>query len=306
MLFMTRLVLLAIFAISMINGARADQAPQIRLTLLQGTPVTTADITSATSVCLEPYNSAHNQLSTYDGTNWVSMDVAPSTYCLSASGLSVNTNYDILVSNSGGIPSLSWSSAYVNDTTPPARAKQDGVDVLASDHTKRIIGAVHVGSIAGQLEDSHTHRWLSNYYNPQPRDMWVQDPTPTWTYSIGTAYQQARANPANQLDYIVVVPRLIGAHVQAAVISSAGAGAMVGIGLNGSLGNVAQINQQASIPASLASNSFQTSADYIGTPGIGRNTVLWLEHGFGSGTTQTWLGYVPPWQISGITGWVLN
>lgn len=286
-------------------GCNAAWAEDIRLTLQQGVPVTTADITTATSVCLEPYLSPHNQLSVYDGTNWVTIDVAPSTYCLSVSGLTANANYDVLVATSGGLPALSWSPAYASDTSPPARALQNGVDVAASDHTKLVIGAVHVNSI-GKLEDSHTHRWLSNYYNPQPREMWVQDPAPTWAYSIATAYEQAHANAANQLDYIAVVPRLIGAHVQAAVISSGGSGAMVGIGLDGSLGDVSQTHQQASIPASLASNSFQTSADYLGTPGIGRHTVLWLEHGFASGTTQTWLGYIPPWQISGITGWVMN
>lgn len=300
---MRKLIFLLMFTIATVSTAYAEQA--IRLTLLQGTPVTTADIAGAGSVCLEPYKSPHGQLTTFDGTTWNSIDVARATYCLSASGLTANTNYDVLVSIASGLPVLAWSSAYADDTHPPARAWQDGMEVLAADHTKLVIGAVRVNSI-GQLMDSHVCRCLSNYYRPEPREMWVQDPTTTWTYSIATAYQQAHANSANQLEYIVVVPRLVGAHVQAAVISSGGSGAMVGIGLDGSLGDVSQIHQQASIPASLASNSFQTSADYLGTPGIGRHTVLWLEHGFASGTTQTWLGYIPPWQVSGITGWVLN
>lgn len=305
-----KFLLVAAFALSILP-ALADQVPAIRLTLVQGVPVTTADVTGAVSVCLEPYKSAHNQLSVYDGVStWVSLDVAPSTYCLSAAGLTANTNYDIRVTNSGGVPLMSWSAPWSNDTTPEPRALQDGIDVDAADHTQRIIGAVHVTSIAGQLEDSHTHRWLSNYYDPEPREMWVVDPAPTWTYSVGNAYEQAHANPANQLDYIVVVPRLIGAHVQGEVLSSGNASLMVGIGLDGSLGNVAQINQHASVPTSLASNSYPMTADYIGTPGIGHHTVLWLEHGFqpssGPPITQTWFGSIPPWVINGITGLVRN
>ena len=59
------------------------QTPQVRLTLTQGTPVTTSDVTAATAVYLEPYNGA--QLTVYDGsTNWVPLTVASSTYSLPA------------------------------------------------------------------------------------------------------------------------------------------------------------------------------------------------------------------------------
>jgi len=366
-------LLLALLSFVGCSNAIADQAPQIRMTLVQGTPVTSSDVTSALSVCMEPYNSAHNQLSIYDGvSNWASLDVAPSTYCLpatqtqtctltgsvtvtcpdtsqmtpgeqvAASGipsgdtiLSITnsttlqlataatgsgstsvtftlpplTNYDIYAVNNSGVPKLVWSAAWTDDTHPPARALQDGVEVAAADHTKRLLASVRTISVPEQLEDSQTHRWLSNYYNPVTRFMRVVDPTPTWNYSSFTAFEQAHNNPANQLDYIAVVPRAVSAIVQAAVISSAGAIVTVGIGLDGNLGNVAQTSgdcNQASIPASLASNSFPTSCVWAGDPGLGHHTVLWLELGFARGTTQTWLGYIPPTQISGIMGSVQN
>lgn len=57
------------------------QTPQVRLTLTQGTPVTTSDVTAATAVYLEPYNGA--QLTVYDGSaNWVLLPVVSSTYSL--------------------------------------------------------------------------------------------------------------------------------------------------------------------------------------------------------------------------------
>lgn len=306
-----RLLTIAFLAFA-ISPALAE-TQQIRLTLQQGVPVTDADIAGALSVCLEPYKSPQNQLTTFNGASWVPMTVAPSTYCLSAAGLSPNLNYDVLVTSASGLPALSWSPAYVDDTHPPARALQNGIEVAASDNTKLVIGAVHVNSI-GQLEDNHTHRWLSNYYSPEPREMWVQDPATTWNnattpqYTNATAYQQAHGNAANQLDYIAVEPRRIVVSVNATVIagSSAGGGYFLGIGLDGSLGDVSNCGkQQASIPGSLSSVSFQTSVCYIGTPGVGRHTALWLEHIY-SGAVPTWLGSIPPSQISGISGLVMN
>lgn len=276
----------------------------IRLTLEQDVPVTSADIAGANSVCLEPYNSPQNQLTTFDGTNWNSIDVARATYCLSTAGLAANTNYDILVTAGGGLPVLSWSAPYANDTTPPARAWQDGVEVEASDHTQLVIGACRINALI-QCSDSHACRCLSNYYRPEPREMWAQDLTPTWPdHTGGTAYEQAHGNPANQLEYVAVTPRLIVADVQSQVQSSVSANAVVGIGLNGSLGDVSQLHLHASIWSS-SGGAFQTSAHYEGNPGGGHVTVLWLEHGSPTGV-QTWLGFVPPWNSSGISGMVLN
>ncbi len=306
---------ISIFLLLLMTPAWAGQ--DIRVTAQHGVPVTTADIAGTNSVCLEPYKSPHGQLTTFDGINWSAIDVerdSPAN-CLSTSGLTANTNYDIVVSASGGLPVLAWSPAYANDTTPPARAWQDGMEVLASDHTKLIVGACRINSLI-QCEDNHTHRWLSNYYKPEPREMWVQDPALTWNncttpqYCNGTAYQQAHGNPANQLEYVAVVPRLVAVNVQVAVIagSSSGGGFYVGIGLDGSIGDVSNCGrEQASIPSALSTVSYQTSACYLGTPGQGRHTVLWLEHIYGTvSVPPTWMGSVPPSQVSVIAGMVMN
>lgn len=289
-----------------------SEVQQIRLTLQQGFPVTDADIGAANSVCLEPYKSPHNQLTTFDGTNWNSFDVAPSTYCLSASGLTANTNYDVLVTESIGVPLMSWSAAWSNDSTPPPRALQNGVEVSAADHTKLVIGAVRVNSI-GLLMDSHVCRCLSNYYNPQIRKMWAQDSALTWPdHSPSTGFELAHGNAALQLEYIAVTSRVIAAHVaaqaQVQVPSGiAGGNAMVGIGLNGSLGDVSFPHLHASIWSS-AGGAFPTTADYEDNPGIGHVTVSWLERGSATvpSASVVWLGLVPPWNASGISGEVLN
>lgn len=63
-------------------GVNAPLYAQVRLTLTQGTPITSTDVTGATSVYLEPCCGG-NQLSVYDGVSqWTSLSVAPSTYSL--------------------------------------------------------------------------------------------------------------------------------------------------------------------------------------------------------------------------------
>lgn len=290
-------------------GFAAHAGQDIRLTLEQGTPVTSADIAGANSVCLEPYKSPHNQLTTFDGTNWNSIDVARATYCLSTSGLIANTNYDIVVSAAGGLPVLSWSPAYVDDTHPPTRAWQDGVEVLASDHTKLVIGGCHINALV-LCADSHVCRCLSNYYQPEPREMSAQDLALTWVdHSPSTGFELAHGNAANQLELFTVIPRLITVHVEAQsqVSGASGGNAMVGIGLNGSLGDVSFPHLHASMWSNLG-GAFPTTADYIGNPGGGHITASWLERAVPSTTpaTITWLGMVPPWNDSGISGMVMN
>ena len=312
------LVLLALLGSS---GAYAGQ--DIRLTLQQGVPVTEADIAGANSVCLEPYKSPRNQLMTFDGTNWNTITVAPSTTCLSTAGLTANTNYDIVVSASGGAPVLAWSPAYgqivsgvfvPDDSHAPARFLQDGMEVLASDHTKLIIGGCRINALI-QCEDNHTHRWLSNYYQPVERKMLVQDPATIWAvcpsntspYCNATAYRQANGNVANQLDFFCVTSCLVDVNVKAEVISgvSTGGAAFVGIGLNGALGDISDSKQQASMLPTTIAVSYPTSAHFFGYVGPGHNTMTWLEHLYVPGP-YTWLGSVPPSQVSGISGKVWN
>jgi len=305
--------LIFLIALFFISPAWAGQ--DIRLTAQHGVPVTEADIAGSTSVCLEPYKSPHNQLTVYDGTNWVSIDVARDTYCLSTSGLMALTNYDIIVSVSGGLPVLAWSAPYANDTTPPARAWQDGMEVMASDHTKLIIGGCRINALI-QCEDNHTHRWLSNYYQQVPRKMLVQDPTTVWIvcttnnspYCNATAYRQANGNPANQLDFFCVTSCLVDVTNKAEVISGlpgGGGAAFVGIGLNGAIGDVSDSKQQASMLPTTIQVSYPTSAHFFDYVPPGHNTMPALEHLYVSGQ-YTWMGSVPPSQVSGIFGKVWN
>ncbi len=304
------------FACIVLMIAGSAQAGQdIRLTLQQGVPVTEADIAGSNSVCLEPYGSPRSQLSTFDGTNWSAIDIPRATYCLLTAGLAANTNYDIVVSVSGGLPILAWSPPYSNDTTPPPRVWQDGMEVLASDHTKLIIGGCHINALI-QCEDNHTHRGLSNYYQRVPRKMLVQDTATTWIvcavisgpYCNATAYRQANGNPSNQLDFFCVTSCLVDVTNKAEIISGlpgGGGAAFVGIGLNGAIGDVSDTKQQASMLPTTIQVSYPTSAHFFDYVPPGHNTMPALEHLYVPGQ-YTWMGSVPPSQVSGIFGKVWN
>jgi hypothetical protein len=94
--------------------------------------------------------------------------------------------------------------------------------------------------------------------------------------------------------------------VATAVISvNGGGGAYVGIGLDGALGDISNSKQQASMMPSTIQVSYQTSAKYSGYVGQGHHTMPWLERLYVPGP-YVWLGYIPPSQVSGISGKVFN
>lgn len=257
-----------------------------RLTLTSGTPVTTSDVTGATTVYFTPYEG--NVISLWNGLSWVANEFTELS--LSLSGLTANTNYDVVVFINGGAISLA-TIAWTNDTTrASAIAQQNGIDVISGTPTQRLLGTIRITSITGQCEDSVARRYVSNRYNDTPRPMAVNDPAVTWSYGTAT-FRQANANTANQLDYVCCVGRPAWAVVNsmfstssATVVSSS-----VGIGIDSTSGNSAITTRSGGTFGDTSTHSID--AAYYGTPGVGRHTIVWLEKASGTGgTTQTFYG----------------
>jgi hypothetical protein len=219
-----------------------------------------------------------------------------------------STNYDVYIISNGGAPKLIWSLPWSDDTTPPARDLQDGVEVSSGARTKRLMGSVRTTVVAGRLEDSHTHRWLSNRYKEQPRLMYASDPQATWpgVVSATFSWNLANLNPFNVLDFLACVERPVWVQSQSTVVASAGAGVTVGIGIDTTGSSTAQFHQQASVPTSITNSSFQTSATYMGTPGLGRHIAAWLQSSW-TAPGVIWIGSSSPnTQVSGIYGEIAN
>lgn len=162
--------------------------PQIangRLTLSSGTPVTTADVTAATTIYYTPYNG--NRIALYD-TSWKIYTF--SELSLSLSGFTANTNYDVFVYANSGVPTLvtyAWASsgAGTGTRTHPI-ILQDGVLVRNGATHLRYIGTIRTTGTIGQCDDSVTKRFVWNVYN-QTLSEFLKTTTGSHLYETATA-----------------------------------------------------------------------------------------------------------------------
>lgn len=266
---------------------------EFRLTLTSGVPVTTTDVTAATTLYVTPYKG--NEMALYNGSAWRLLSSSELTIPLS--GLTSGKPYDIfahIVSNAIAIDTpLVWTN---DSTRATALIKQDGVYVKSGDPTDRYLGTIYTTG-TGTTEDSNANRYVYNYYNAVPRSMTVSDATATWSYNTAT-YRQANANTANQLNFMQGVSESsVSAWVNGRSSDSTAnnRAALGGIGLNSTTtpsGMTYSVNLSGN--AVIISGS---AMGYAGIPPVGRNFLAWLEQGPGSGTI-TWYGGT----INGVNG----
>lgn len=235
-----------------------------------GVPVTTSDVTAATTLYFTPYNGA--QISTYNGTKWTIKTFTEKS--LDISSFTANKNYDIFIVDSTlALEGLIWS----NDTTRATDiVMQNGVYVKNGASTRRYLGTIRITGSTGQCEDSIAHRFVWNAYNRVLQPMFVQDSTDSWTYGSAT-WRQARASSVNQVDYVCGISEdIVNARVLVRMgLETTNAGS-VGIGIDSTSTNSAKIYTDQSENA--ASVAIGGSAHYTGYPGIGYHYIAWLEY----------------------------
>lgn len=262
------------------NTSSYDRA-QGRLTLTTGVPVTTADVTAATTLYFTPFHG--NKIGIYDGTaNWAVINFTEKSIAIPAT---TNTMYDVFGTNTGGVLGLVLT-AWTNDTTrATALALQDGIYVKSGTTTQRYLGTIRTTAVSGQTEDSQLKRYVWNYYNRVDRPMFATDSTvPSWTYTLST-YRQANANTANQVEAITGVSEdLVEISVHASAVNGAGTYIGTGIGINSTTTNSAQTTGGVCFSTGSAAN---VDAQYKGTPPVGKNVYVWLEASQATSTT-TW------------------
>lgn len=283
-------------------GASQTLSADGRLTLTTAVPVTTADVTAATTLYYTPY--AGSRLALFDGLKWV---VRAFTELSVAVPATTSQMYDVFAFDSSGVVTLELT-AWTNDTTrATALTTQDGVLVKTGATTRRYLGSFRTTGVSGQTEDSIAKRYVWNYYHRVRRQMLVFDTADTWNYTLA-AFQQANANAANQLDFVIGVSEDT---VEAMVLgsgrnTSASIRIYVGIGLDVTNANATGViaAQQNTQVANIVTH---LTASWRGYPGVGRHFLAWLEGSEASGTT-TWLGDngVPTVVQSGISGGIFN
>lgn len=154
--------------------------PGGRLTLTSGTPVTTSDVTGATSIYYTPYVS--NVISLWDGARWKPVEFAETTLALGT--LTSGKPYDVFAYLSSGALALE-SLAWTNDTTrATAITIQDGRYCKSGDKTRLYLGTFYTTSTT-TTEDSAKRRYLFNAYNKVSRALRATDAT-AHTYTTGS------------------------------------------------------------------------------------------------------------------------
>lgn len=272
-----------------------NNTSDFRLTLTSGTPVTTSDVTAATTLYFTPYKGS--LISLYDGTSiWATISSAEMSIAVPAT---TSQMYDVFCYNNSGVPTLELL-AWTNDTArATALVLQNGVYVKSGATTRRYVGSFRTTGVSGQTEDSNAKRYVWNMYNRVVRNLRRIETTASWTYSTNTL-RQANAAAANQLDFVRGLDEdAIRADVMAQASTSAGSfpAVTVAIGLDST--TTAQVPYSQTIwPASSAATPL--FAYYTGLPGLGRHTLVWLEAS--AQATTTWVGN----SIFGIIGLMLG
>lgn len=268
-----------------------------RLTLTTALPVTTADVTAATTLYYALYRG--NRIALYTGSAWRLFTIAQLSIAVPATTAQM---YDVFVDYNAGTPALSLT-AWTNDTTrATALTLQDGVLVLTGSTGKRFVGCMRTTGVSGQTEDSLTKRFVANYYYPKPRPLRKTYPDASWNYTTAT-WRQANANTANQVEWIVPVAE---APLRITLNGSAGNGTAVnlniGIGVDSTSAPVSGQTGGFGQTTAITNTPF-TPAVYDGFAAAGYHYAAGLEYSPASGTT-TWYGSASPGVVcpSGLSG----
>lgn len=288
---------------SELTAALQKTIPQCgRLTLTSGVPVTSSDVTGATTVYFTPYKG--NVVTLYDGADWVptvftELSQATTDNTKSPAAVANNSNYDIFVWNDAGTLRATRGPAWSSDTARGAGAGTTELELFEGRYVNKVSitngptarRGLYVGTVrsdgSAQINDSVAKRHVWNNYNRVMRDMRVSEGTNTWTYTTATL-RQANNSAVNQLDYVAgFAEDMISAEVRALATNSAGVtGVQVGIGIDST---TVDSSQQRGPSITRSDHAVLNHAWWNGTAGIGRHTITWLEYSAATGTT-TWYG----------------
>ncbi len=270
-----------------------------RLTLTTGTPVTTADVTAATTVYWTPYNG--NSCALYDGSaSWTIRSFSETSIALGADA--ADTNYDVFAYDNSGtlaIERLAWTN---NTTRATSLALQNGVLVKSGATTRRYVGTYRTTSVVGQTEDSVLLRLVWNYHNRVRRALRVTDATASWNYTTATV-RQARNAATNWVQIVVgwaeaLVDLTVIAHAEN---TDVGVDIVAGIGED-TMATIHANNIGRYVETPAVGAVVQIKGQLQKNPTVGYHFYGWLEYSEAVGTT-TWYGS-PGLLVSGLTGWI--
>ncbi|MBI4185459.1 hypothetical protein HY524_00200 [Candidatus Berkelbacteria bacterium] len=269
-----------------------------RLTLTNGTAVTTSDVTAATTIYYTPFKG--NRIALYDGTNWNIRTFSELSKALGT--LSNATNYDVFIYDNSGTATIDTLVAWTSDTArATALVLQDGVYVKSGATTRRYVGTIRTTATT-TTEDSAAKRYVWNVQNRTARKLTITESTSNWNYSLAT-WRSANGSASNRVQYVVgLAEDDVAAQVQVMVTNSGNAVAVgVGVGVDSTNANSADIYGGFTGAANMGG---LIAATYHGIPGIGFHYLQWLEEATATGTTTWYSNFVSGMTLMGLTGTV--
>lgn len=272
------------------NGA-SFAVPGGRLTTESGVPISTTDRTAQGTIYYTPY--INTQLWMYTASVWTYYAFSQESLAITATS---GKNYDVFDYANAGAPTLELSAAWASDSTrTDALARQDGVWVKSSDHSRLWLGTIRASganvtadSIGGATTQVGGQGFVCNYYNAVLRPLKVVDKTASWSYTTATI-RQANAAAGNKVEAVFCD---VGNPVDAVVFGMVGlaSNASQGASMGVSLDNTTTYSGLATTGESDAVTTayFSLQGKYAGYPGLGYHYFAWTESGGAS--TSTFLG----------------
>jgi len=208
---------------------------QGRLTLTTGVPVTTSDVTAATTLYFTPYNG--NLIGLYSGAAWSVS--AFSELSISLSGYTADKNYDIWIYDNAGTLTLD-STIWTDDTTRATElTTQDEIYVKSGAANYRYLGTIRITATEGQCEDSGfggtsgAKRFVWNYYNQVDYSNLSYDTTNSWTNNGNGTFSICNSgNAAWKHEFVVGVANPVKAQATVLCVYSNSSYPLVAVGFN--------------------------------------------------------------------------
>lgn len=255
-----------------------------RLSLTTSVPITTTDVTAATTV--------------YWTDGDVNLSVAvPST---------TNTPFDVFYSLSGNtLSTTNWTNTTTRATG--LAYNENGMYVKSGDKDKLYLGTGCTTGVSGQCEDSAAKRLLWNMYNRLERSLNVYEATNSWNYTTAT-WRSANGSDANRVAFVQGLDenRIVAEVAGSSSNSSTGTYGLVGLALDATNTNDCATDGVTYLSTVGAADQVQpTYGRYSKHVGIGYHYLQWTESSNGTGT-QTFYGKNSTVRQSGIVGRVIG
>lgn len=223
-------------------------------------------------------------------------NASPCVVTWSSGNHNLPVNAPIVFTTTGGLPAglTAGTTYYLASLSATATATTFNVSLTpggALINTSSAGSGVHTGTVPTYTEDSVANRFLFNYYNFVPRQLYRTDPTTSHTYSTNTN-RQSNANVFNQVNFFTgISEQMMGvAYKCQAGNTTAGVSFLSGIGVNSTtvIPNTEEATAQVFQPAAVATVPSVVGVSFYNyTPAIGLNYIAMIEFSSANLTT-TW------------------